>query len=107
MGAETSGEGILVEVADHGPGIVIGEEQRIFDKFHRAGASAESRGAGLGLTICRGIVEAHGGRIWAENRAGDGTEPGGALLRFTLPTRGTPPPPPESESESESEPASR
>ena len=41
---------------------------------------------GLGLTICRGIVEAHGGRMWAENRPG-----GGAVVRFTLPLTGTSP----------------
>ena len=45
-------------------------------------------GVGLGLTICRGIVTAHGGRIWAENRPG-----GGAVFRFTLPVTGGPPAP--------------
>jgi len=44
------------------------------------------RGAGLGLAICRGIVRAHGGRIWAENRPG-----GGVTVRFTLPVKEAPP----------------
>lgn len=70
---------VVVEAADRGPGIHPEEETRIFDKFYR-GKSAREGGVGLGLTICRGIVEAHGGRIWAENRSG-----GGALFRFTIP----------------------
>lgn len=70
---------VVVEVADRGPGIPLGEEVRIFDKFYRAKAAREG-GVGLGLTICRGIIEAHGGRIWAENRGG-----GGAVFRFAIP----------------------
>lgn len=70
---------VVVEAADRGPGIHPEEESRIFDKFYR-GKSAQEGGVGLGLTICRGIVEAHGGRIWTENRSG-----GGALFRFTIP----------------------
>ncbi|WP_119066729.1 sensor histidine kinase [Aggregatilinea lenta] len=77
--------GVLVEIADHGPGLRAGDEQRIFDKFYRAQPAA-TRGAGLGLAICRGIVEIHGGRIWAENRPD-----GGAVFRFTLPLDGEPP----------------
>jgi two-component system sensor histidine kinase KdpD len=76
---------LMVEVADRGPGLGPGEESRIFEKFYRA-APPESRGAGLGLTICRAIVEAHGGRIWAQNRPD-----GGAAFRFFLPIEGTPP----------------
>jgi two-component system sensor histidine kinase KdpD len=74
---------VLVEVADRGPGLPAGEETRIFDKFHRVAQSATTGGIGLGLTICRGIVTAHGGRIWAEHRPG-----GGAVFRFTLPLAG-------------------
>ncbi|MGC4096920.1 MAG: ATP-binding protein [Nitrospira sp.] len=70
---------VVVEVADRGPGIPVGEESLIFDKFYR-GQSAREGGAGLGLTICRGIVEAHGGCIWAEHRPG-----GGARIRFSIP----------------------
>jgi two-component system sensor histidine kinase KdpD len=77
---------VTVEVADQGPGLPPGDEQRVFEKFYRAQQSGESRSAGLGLTICRGIIEAHGGHIWAENRPG-----GGTAFRFTLPLTGTPP----------------
>jgi two-component system sensor histidine kinase KdpD len=70
----------LVEVCDHGPGLGEGEEEKIFDKFHRGARHNKPGGAGLGLTICRGIIQAHGGKMWAENRA-----EGGAVFRFTLP----------------------
>ncbi len=79
LSASASGTAVLVEVADRGPGLPPGQEERVFDKFYRAGPPREG-GAGLGLAICRGIVEAHEGRIWAENRPG-----GGARLLFTLP----------------------
>jgi len=72
--------GVEVLVADRGPGISPGGEERIFDKFDR-GAAPNRGGVGLGLTICRGIVEAHGGHIRAENRAG-----GGVVFAFTLPS---------------------
>jgi two-component system sensor histidine kinase KdpD len=70
---------VAVEVCDNGPGFAPGEEQRVFEKFYR-GSSAKGRGAGIGLTICAAIVEAHGGKIEAGNR----TE-GGAWIRFSLP----------------------
>jgi two-component system sensor histidine kinase KdpD len=73
-----AGKDMEVLVADRGPGIAQGEEERIFDKFHRA--IGHGQGMGLGLTICRGIVTAHGGTIRAENRPG-----GGAIVVFTLP----------------------
>ena len=75
-----------VEVADRGPGLPPGEEQRIFDKFYRVQRPPMPSSTGLGLTICRGLVEAHGGQMWAENRPG-----GGTVVRFTLPLTGTPP----------------
>ncbi|MBF0536830.1 MAG: sensor histidine kinase KdpD [Nitrospirae bacterium] len=69
---------ITVEVKDKGPGIKEGEQERIFDKFVRS--SSKAGGIGLGLTICRAIVTAHGGKVWAENR-----HDGGATFKFTLP----------------------
>ncbi|QOV89993.1 sensor histidine kinase [Humisphaera borealis] len=78
--------GIAIEVADSGPGLPIGTETRVFDKFFRAHAVDAPRGIGLGLAIARGIVEAHGGRISAANRP-----EGGAVFRFTIPIVGTPP----------------
>jgi two-component system sensor histidine kinase KdpD len=73
------GAGVEVEVADDGPGVPPGEEEHVFEKFRRVGPDVQG-GMGLGLTICRGIIEAHGGRIWCENRPG-----GGASFRFRLP----------------------
>ena len=87
ISAEITKDSLRVEVADRGPGIPTGDLERIFDKFYRAAATG-SPGVGLGLSICRGIVEAHGGRMWAENRPG-----GGALFRFMLPMSGGPPRP--------------
>jgi two-component system sensor histidine kinase KdpD len=86
LSASASDREVVVEVADRGPGIPVGEETRIFEKFYRAKPGREG-GVGLGLTICRGIVEAHGGRIWAENRSG-----GGALFRFAIPLPDQQPP---------------
>jgi two-component system sensor histidine kinase KdpD len=77
--------GVEVVVADRGPGIPAGEERRIFDKFYRVG-SGPGGGVGLGLSICRAIVMAHGGRLSVDNRLG-----GGAEFRFVLPIEGAPP----------------
>ena len=78
---------ITAEVADHGPGLPKGQEARVFEKFYRA-ASDSRRGAGLGLAICRGVVLAHGGRIWAHN-----LPEGGVAFLFTLPLTDPPPAP--------------
>ena len=86
--AECLDAGVVVSVTDRGPGIPAGTEEAIFAKFHRGTRGddgAEAGGAGLGLTICRGIVTAHGGRIWAEPTPG-----GGATFRFLLPLEGPP-----------------
>lgn len=84
IAARTETDSVVVEVADEGPGLPAGQEERVFDKFYR-GPSGE-RGFGLGLAICRAIVTAHGGRIEAENR-----QPHGAVFRFHLPVDGQPP----------------
>jgi two-component system sensor histidine kinase KdpD len=76
---------VVVEVRDRGPGIRAGDEHRVFEKFYRGGNTAVA-GAGLGLAICKGIVEAHGGTIGVENRTG-----GGATFRITLPATGEAP----------------
>ncbi|MFZ0513546.1 MAG: HAMP domain-containing sensor histidine kinase [Candidatus Nitrosopolaris sp.] len=73
-------EAALVSVKDNGTGIDADIFPRLFEKF----ASKSFKGTGLGLFICRSIVEAHGGRIWAENnRVIDGEK--GATFHFTLP----------------------
>jgi two-component system, OmpR family, sensor histidine kinase KdpD len=77
---------VIIEVSDRGPGIPAGQESRIFEKFQRAAAADGPSGVGLGLTICRAIVAAHGGRIWARNR-----DCGGATFAFALPIEGDPP----------------
>lgn len=75
---------VMVSVADRGPGIFLADREHIFDKFYRVhgepSASYHPRGSGLGLAVCRGLIEAHGGCIWMEAREG-----GGAVFRFTLP----------------------
>jgi len=71
---------IEVEVSDQGPGFPPEDLERIFEMFDRGTQDLGQKGYGLGLSICRAIVEAHGGRIWALNRPG-----GGAAVRFTFP----------------------
>jgi two-component system sensor histidine kinase KdpD len=77
--------GVEVAVSDRGPGIGPGQEEHVFEKFGRA-AHRPAGGMGLGLTICRGIVTVHGGKIWCENRPS-----GGASFRFLLPREGEAP----------------
>ena len=60
---------LRVDVTDHGPGVARDAMPRLFEPFFR-GAGAQRGGSGLGLAVARGLVEAHGGRIWAENRPG-------------------------------------
>lgn len=72
--------GVEISVSDDGPGLAPGSESSIFEKFVRGQPESATSGVGLGLAICRAIVEAHGGSIRAENRPG-----GGARIAFTLP----------------------
>ncbi len=82
-----SASGIVLELADRGPGLDPEEVELIFETFQRGRhIPADSRGAGLGLPICRAIAKAHGGSITAHNREG-----GGALFRLELPCAGSPP----------------
>jgi two-component system sensor histidine kinase KdpD len=74
-----------ITVADDGPGIRVGQEQAIFEKFTRGARESAVTGVGLGLAICKAIVEAHGGTIAVANLSG-----GGAAFSFSLPL-GTPP----------------
>jgi two-component system, OmpR family, sensor histidine kinase KdpD len=77
---------LCISVNDHGPGISPSELEHIFESFYRGkqgingcNEASSNTGSGLGLAVCKGFVEAHGGRIWAEN------QDGGASFRFTLP----------------------
>jgi two-component system sensor histidine kinase KdpD len=76
---------VVIEVRDRGPGIPAEDISHVFEKFYR-GSHTRVAGAGLGLAICRGIVEAHGGTIDVDNRAG-----GGAVFRVAIPPAGPPP----------------
>jgi C4-dicarboxylate-specific signal transduction histidine kinase len=73
---QTQANGVLVAVRDTGPGIDGEHLERVFDAFY----TTKSSGVGMGLSICRSIIEAHGGRLWA-----DANESRGALFQFTLP----------------------
>ena len=79
ISAALDGKQAVISVSDRGPGLGTGDLQRVFDKFYR-GKARNSGGAGLGLSICKAAVEAHGGKISAENRSG-----GGALFKVSLP----------------------
>ena len=73
-------EGLQFSVTDNGPGIPLTQRQQVFEKFFRATNARGLQGTGIGLTISRGLVEAHGGRIWIENGS-----VGGASVAFTVP----------------------
>lgn len=78
-------DSVMVSVADRGPGVPPADFERVFDKFYRVlntEKTTRATGSGLGLAVCRGLIEAHGGRIRVENR-----QEGGAIFRFTLPLR--------------------
>ena len=67
---------ILIRVADRGPGIAHADDERIFEPFY----TTKGAGLGIGLAICRAIVEAHGGKLWHAPNEG-----GGTLFQFSLP----------------------
>jgi PAS domain S-box-containing protein len=73
---QTQGNGVLVTVRDSGPGIDPENLERVFEAFY----TTKTSGVGIGLSICRSIIDAHGGRLWA-----DANEPRGAVFRFILP----------------------
>jgi two-component system sensor histidine kinase KdpD len=83
--AVQQGQAVFIWVRDRGPGFTRGDEQRVFGKFFR-GNTKSVRGAGLGLTISRAIIQQHNGRISASNRRG-----GGAAITIELPIGGAPP----------------
>jgi two-component system sensor histidine kinase KdpD len=80
IGAAPQGDAVHVWIDDLGPGLPPGMEDRIFERFSRGEREASRPGTGLGLALCQAIIQAHGGRIWAENRSG-----GGARFAFALP----------------------
>ncbi|MBI4315284.1 MAG: HAMP domain-containing protein [Chloroflexi bacterium] len=86
LSAATQNGSVHITIADSGPGIDPDDLPHIFDRFYRGEKSRQRdgfSGAGLGLTIAKGIVEAHGGRIWAESKPG-----GGAKFHVSLPKTG-------------------
>jgi two-component system, OmpR family, sensor histidine kinase KdpD len=80
VAAEVVGDQLSVSVSDDGPGLPVGREEAVFQKFTRGERESATPGVGLGLSICRAIVESHQGKIVAANRTG-----GGARFTFTVP----------------------
>lgn len=82
VAASNDGPAVTVSVSDSGPGILPEDQPRVFDRFYRVDPSRarSTGGAGLGLTIARQLVEAHGGSIWVDSRPGEG-----ARFSFSLP----------------------
>jgi PAS domain S-box-containing protein len=76
ISTKQDGTGVLVAVRDSGPGIDPSHRERVFDAFY----TTKPSGTGMGLSICRSIIDAHGGRLWAE-----ANEPRGTIFQFTLP----------------------
>jgi two-component system sensor histidine kinase KdpD len=85
IGARAESAQVVVHLDDDGPGLPRGREEAIFQKFERGSKESATPGVGLGLAICRAIVQAHGGTLRGETRA-----EGGARFTITLP-RGEPP----------------
>jgi two-component system, OmpR family, sensor histidine kinase KdpD len=91
LSAQLAGDRVNVSVSDNGPGLPKGREEAVFQKFTRGERESATPGVGLGLAICRAIVEAHQGTIVGANRPG-----GGAVFTFSLPLGEPPAPAPES-----------
>jgi len=77
VSVQLSGDEIIITIADRGPGIPESDYERIFNKFYRVLNTTDHHptsppGSGLGLAVCKGLVEAHGGKIWAEPRPAGG-----------------------------------
>jgi two-component system phosphate regulon sensor histidine kinase PhoR len=85
ISAESAGDQVVVSVRDTGIGIPADDLPRIFERFYKADRARSGGGTGLGLAIARHIVQAHGGRIWAESVEGKGS-----TFYFTLPTAAEP-----------------
>ena len=79
LGGSRDGDRVVFEVVDQGPGISYRDQEHLFDRYWQA-RSSDRRGVGLGLAIARGIVEAHGGRLWVESEVGRGSR-----FSFTIP----------------------
>jgi light-regulated signal transduction histidine kinase (bacteriophytochrome) len=82
VSAEAQGKEWVLSVADNGIGIAADHMEEVFVIFRRLHTRSEYPGNGIGLSICKKIIEQHGGRIWIESEAGHGS-----TFRFTLPTR--------------------
>jgi two-component system, OmpR family, sensor histidine kinase KdpD len=81
VAAQAAGNAVRVTVSDRGPGFPAAEQQNLFDLFYRSPSlSRTASGAGIGLFVCRQLIAAMDGRMWAENREG-----GGAVFGFELP----------------------
>jgi signal transduction histidine kinase len=81
IGTEQDHTGVVVAVQDSGPGIPPEHLERVFNSFY----TTKPSGTGRGLSICRSIIDAHGGRLWAE-----ANEPRGTIFQFTLPAAQSP-----------------
>jgi signal transduction histidine kinase len=82
VACQAMGDEVITSISDMGMGISLREQAEIFERFHRvAGSGGSIQGAGLGLYICRAIVEAHGGRIWVESTLHSGSTFFFSLLR--------------------------
>jgi len=76
ISTEPDSAGVLVAVRDSGPGIDAGNLERVFEPFY----TTKTSGIGMGLSICRSIIDGHGGRLWVS-----ANEPRGTVFQFTLP----------------------